>query len=414
MSEERLERQLRIDGWNQATLEKARLGVVGDDDLLASLFILSAAALGINHITALAPRLDERVIEAARRINPLLVLSALEGYYTHPFADEILEGCSAIADLSRFGLANKLLLRRGFTHNVPVVRGSLFEEGGSRGFRVFTYMKGREWQELDRIISPRSLPEAHFDDPVQDIVTAGVALEEVKNVLMGRMVSREMTEYSRPGIPSRGGNTRIAVVGAGALGNFVGLGLAFAGFRDITFFDPDIVEVTNLNRQVLFHDSVGKSKARVLATRLNEWFGTNARAIVSYYRRNSDLDGFDVIFDCVDNFETRIVLSEECRNAGKVLISGGTSAGAGQMVVYNPARPGRTPAELLGLYLIVEKRRVESFLRERKSCVYRPDPSVIMTNQIIAGFMVDALRMIREGGDPPNLFYDASAEGKIR
>jgi hypothetical protein len=50
--EERFDRQLRIRGWDQRALDEAKIGVVGDDDLLASLYILSAAALGINNIAA--------------------------------------------------------------------------------------------------------------------------------------------------------------------------------------------------------------------------------------------------------------------------------------------------------------------------------------------------------------------------
>ena len=51
--DERLDRQLRIQGWDQAALDKAKIAVVGDNDLLASLFIMSASALGINNISAI-------------------------------------------------------------------------------------------------------------------------------------------------------------------------------------------------------------------------------------------------------------------------------------------------------------------------------------------------------------------------
>jgi molybdopterin/thiamine biosynthesis adenylyltransferase len=119
------------------------------------------------------------------------------------------------------------------------------------------------------------------------------------------------------------------------------------------------------------------------------------------------------VFDCVDNFETRIVLSERCKGQGKALISGGTSAEAGQVVTYKPSESGVTPAELLGLYEIVDKRKVESSLRERASCTYDPDPSVIMTNQITAGFMVDSYRMLLDGQKPRTIFYDSTSSDRI-
>lgn len=70
----RLDRQLRIEGWNQSALDRAGIGVVGDQDLLASLFILSASALGINKLAVVAPALDRALIAAARRVNPSFTL----------------------------------------------------------------------------------------------------------------------------------------------------------------------------------------------------------------------------------------------------------------------------------------------------------------------------------------------------
>ncbi len=96
-----------------------------------------------------------------------------------------------------------------------------------------------------------------------------------------------------------------------------------------------------------------KARQKHYPARLNDFFGMNSRAEVAYFRRDTDLSPYDVVFDCVDNFETRIVLSEQCKDQGKMLISGGTSADAGQVVIYNPVKNGATPAELLGLYEIV-------------------------------------------------------------
>ena len=177
--------------------------------------------------------------------------------------------------------------------------------------------------------------------------------------------------------------------------------------------DPDTVEVTNLNRQVLFYNAIGESKAKTLSKKLNTLFGIESNAKVTYFDRNSDIEFYDVVFDCVDNFETRIVLSETCKDQGKVLISGGTSPNAGQVVTYNPNDDGTTPAELLGMYDIVEKRHPETYQRERAACIYQPDPSVIMTNQIAAGFMVDSYRMLIDGQKPENVFYDSTSNTRF-
>jgi molybdopterin/thiamine biosynthesis adenylyltransferase len=230
---------------------------------------------------------------------------------------------------------------------------------------------------------------------------------------MGQDVSDDLISYKRKKLKTSNGQPKILVVGSGALGIFVGLGLVYSGFRQIAFVDPDIVEVTNLNRQVFFYDAVGKSKAKTLSKKLNTLFGIDSKAQVAYFDRNSDISSYDVVFDCVDNFETRIVLSEICEGHGKILISGGISADAGQVVTYNPMKKGVTPAELLGLYDIVEKRDPEVYQRERAACAYQPDPSVIMTNQIAAGFMVDSYRMLLDGQEPENVFYDSKSNTRF-
>jgi hypothetical protein len=413
MRPNRLDRQLRIDGWNQDVLENATIGVVGDDDLLASLYIMSASALGINKVMALAPSLNIMFVETAKKLNLRLELTHVEGFYTHPILNEIFKACNLIVDLTSYGLANKLLLQKGFMENIPIIRGFCYEHENEQGFKIFTYKRGREWEELEQIISPYNLPNGHFDDAVLDTIVAGIVLEETKNTLMGQDVSEDLIAFKRKKIKTPNGQSKILIVGSGALGIFVGLGLACSGFQQIAFMDPDVVEETNLNRQVLFYNAIGRSKAETLSERLNEHFGMQNSAMVEYFNSSTDTTSYDVIFDCVDNFESRIMLSEKCKEQGKVLISGGTSADAGQVIIYNPMERGVTPSKLLGLYDIVEKRKIDAPKRERATCAYQPDPSVIMTNQITAGFMVDSYRMLLGGQKPVNIFYDSRNNARL-
>jgi len=409
----RFDRQRRIAGWNQAALAEARVGVAGDHDRLASLYILAAAALGVNHLVALAPRLDDGLVGLARSLNPELRLTFIEGFYVHPLMADLFNGCRVMVDLSRYALANKLLLDLGYRQNRPLIRGFCLEEAGEVGFKLFTYLRGREWEELGEIIAPRNLPHFPPDDGVLDLIIAALALEETKNVLMGRPVTQELIAYRRPQSVRERPDLRLGVVGAGALGNFVGLGLAYAGFHRLTFMDPDVVEPTNLNRQVFFGDAVGLNKAAALSARLNDLFGLESRSLPTAFRSEADITAFEALFDCVDNFETRIALSEACRAHGKILISGGSSVEAGQVVVYDPALGGPTPAQLLNLPEIVSRRQGPRSREEREACIYQPDPSVIMTNQVIAGFMVEAFRRLLDSQAPAPLFYDAGAPRKF-
>jgi hypothetical protein len=282
------------------------------------------------------------------------------------------------------------------------------------GFKIFVYVKGREWLELAEVVSGVNLPgRPAASDAVLDIIAAGIILEESKKILLGEVSATEMIRFQRPGWPPPELQPAIGIVGAGALGNFVGLGLALAGFKILTFIDPDDIEVTNLNRQVFFAGAVGAGKAETLATRLNQWFGTKALGVKDYFRQGTDIQEFDIIFDCVDNFASRAALSDACAAAGKMLVSGGSDVSAGQVVVYHPDMQSQTPADLLGLNDILAGRPAAGPERNRAACVYRPDPAVIMTNQIIGGFMVEAGRKVLAGHEASPLFYDAGAEERF-
>jgi molybdopterin/thiamine biosynthesis adenylyltransferase len=361
----------------------------------------------------IAPALDVQLMEMAEKINPGFNLTWLNGFFTHPVLGDIFHGCQMIVDLSRYGLANKLILEKGRQGNLPIVRGFCCEGNHEAGFKIFTYLPGREWQALEEVVSPLNLPHPHADDAVLDIICAGMVLEEAKNILMGHQVSEEVIDYRRKKLAPVRTDPAIGVVGAGALGNFVGLGLAYSGLQKITFIDPDAIEITNLNRQIFFYDAIGLNKAEILAQRLNAQFGARAQSWVTYVRSATDLSPFDILFDCVDNYETKIVLSEKCEQQGKILVSGGTNIDRGQVVVYDPTQGAETPAALLGLSEIVDRRNLETYQRQKEACIHRPDPSVIMTNQIIAGLLVDSFRKLLDGQETLNIFYDAHGDHRI-
>ena len=335
MLNERLDRQLRIEGWNQDALENSSVAVVGDEPILTSLFLLACSALGLNKLTVIASSLDSRILDMATSINEDIDLTYLEGFLVHPAITSFFSNCRAIVDLTTYGLANKLSINKAYTDNLAVIRGCV-DIHDDEGFKTFTYFRGREWQELKKVVSTRQLPLTTRYDPVLSMILSGIVLEELAKYLMGHDTSEAVITYRRKKLRDMLPEENICVVGAGALGNFVALGLGLTGFRNITFMDPDIIELTNLNRQVFFYDAVGKNKAEILSTRLREIFNINTDYNVCYFDAETDISSFDIIFDCVDNFETRIILSEKCKENQKILISGGSSANAGQVVIYDP------------------------------------------------------------------------------
>jgi molybdopterin/thiamine biosynthesis adenylyltransferase len=181
-----------------------------------------------------------------------------------------------------------------------------------------------------------------------------------------------------------GGNYHALVVGAGALGTYVSLSLALHHIGRLTIVDPDLVEDTNLNRQILFYNAVGQPKARVLAKRLRKLCPDLQATgkIMRVDREHFAAGDFDVIFSCVDNFSTRATLNQIAGERNIPLINGGAAPFNGTVEVYCPGH-----AACLDCYFGVEALAAEEDGR-RARCGEAPEPSIVTTNQLIGGLMV--------------------------
>lgn len=134
------------------------------------------------------------------------------------------------------------------------------------------------------------------------------------------------------------------VVGAGGLGSAALLYLASAGVGRLTVVDPDRVELSNLQRQVVHATaSLGQAKAESAAARLAALNPeVRVRALVERAegeRLAALVAEADVVLDCSDNFPTRQALNRACVQAGKPLVSGAAVRFDGQLAVFD-TRPG--------------------------------------------------------------------------
>lgn len=108
-------------------------------------------------------------------------------------------------------------------------------------------------------------------------------------------------------------NTKILLVGVGGVGSFAFEALIRSGFQDITVIDKDIVEITNLNRQLVANlDTINKPKVNIAkekAKYINE--NIKIRAInefLSKYNINTLENDFDYIIDACDTINTKLEL----------------------------------------------------------------------------------------------------------
>lgn len=133
----------------------------------------------------------------------------------------------------------------------------------------------------------------------------------------------------------------VLVVGAGGLGSPVCLYLAAAGVGRITIADPDVVDVSNLQRQVV-HDSttLGRRKVDSAAERMRR---INPGVIVTIHPAAVSADtvmglieGHDLVVDTTDNFPTRYLLNDAALRARVPLVHGSVFRFEGQVSVFLP------------------------------------------------------------------------------
>jgi sulfur carrier protein ThiS adenylyltransferase len=136
-------------------------------------------------------------------------------------------------------------------------------------------------------------------------------------------------------------NAKVLIVGVGGLGNPASLYLAAAGVGTLFIADGDVIELSNLPRQILFaEDDISINKADVAAEKLkaqypdidieaiNEMFD---KELCDYY-----LPQVDVVLDCSDNIKTRYLINQACVEHKIPLVVGAATGFDGQQLTVDP------------------------------------------------------------------------------
>jgi adenylyltransferase/sulfurtransferase len=158
----------------------------------------------------------------------------------------------------------------------------------------------------------------------------------------------EALRYSRhlmlPAMDFRGQeallSSRVLVVGMGGLGCAAAPYLVASGIGHITLVDDDLIDRTNLQRQILYRESdVGSLKAQRACMALRE---LNSEIEIEALCRRLDAEelsklvgGYSLVLDCTDNLLTRNAINEACFKARVPLVSGAAIRFEGQVVCFN-------------------------------------------------------------------------------
>jgi adenylyltransferase/sulfurtransferase len=135
-------------------------------------------------------------------------------------------------------------------------------------------------------------------------------------------------------------NARVLMIGAGGLGCPVLQYLAAAGVGKIGIIDHDVIDISNLHRQILYNNAdVGKPKATVAKQKLealNPYINLQAyQEKLTAENAESIIGEYDVIVDGSDNFTTRYLVNDTCVNLGKPLVFGSIFKFEGHVAVFN-------------------------------------------------------------------------------
>ena len=133
---------------------------------------------------------------------------------------------------------------------------------------------------------------------------------------------------------------KVLIVGIGGLGCPLLIYLANLGIGKIGIVDNDKVELSNLNRQIIFrYQDIGKFKVELAKNFVKK---INKKIKIKIFKKklceenkNKIMNKFDIICDGTDNFETRYIINDYCKKNKKILISAAISKFEGHLFKFN-------------------------------------------------------------------------------
>ena len=161
----------------------------------------------------------------------------------------------------------------------------------------------------------------------------------------------QVQRYSRhiimPQVGSKGQRallqSKVLIIGAGGLGSPAAVYLSLAGVGTIGIVDFDVVDMSNLQRQILHHsDDVGRPKVVSAKEAILEYNpGTNVvlhEAWLTSENAMEIISQYDVVVNGADNFPARYLVNDACYLSGKPLVDGSILIFDGQATVFLPGK----------------------------------------------------------------------------
>ena len=163
-----------------------------------------------------------------------------------------------------------------------------------------------------------------------------------------KFTKKQIDRYSRQIILKKIGiigqkkllKSSVLIVGAGGLGSPIAIYLTALGIGNIGIVDKDIVETSNLSRQIIFSNNDVKKGKSIIA--INKLKKLNPDINLKSFQKkltskniNQIAKNFDVVVDGSDNFRTRFLINDYCLENKKILVSGAINRFDGQVYTFN-------------------------------------------------------------------------------
>ena len=162
------------------------------------------------------------------------------------------------------------------------------------------------------------------------------------------LTSKQIQRYSRQLILKKIGpigqkkliKSKVLIVGAGGLGSPVSIYLAGMGIGNIGIIDHDIVDISNLHRQILFETKdIKKNKSKLASEKIKK---INPDINVSFFKEKLTkknisriAKNFEILVDGSDNFKTKFLINDYCVKNKKILITGAINKFDGHIFTFN-------------------------------------------------------------------------------
>jgi len=447
---ERTNRQECIKEWNQKKLDNSLVSIIGSGPL-SNFVISNLVGLQVGKIRIIDDKFydnnineflffdyynKDNKISKVKHLEQMIMhmnpnISA-EGIPSSIFTDSV-RNSNLIVDLTNDPSSKIESMLISDKLNIPLITASTGENKG----KITVYNPS---EKLEKILNKKDRKDyllLEFKDEKQGSITSGViaglVTEEIRKSIfrlddydkpLKRSVTYNLLSNNRFNEESNleinlnkeyglFKDKKVVMIGAGAIGNFVGLGLSLLGFGEIYIIDMDEIKEHNKNRQIIyaFDDCNGKRKVDVMSKYLKK-INPDDNSVAIYGKLGTCLEkedkiknvklinesellnlDCDLIIGCVDNMTARAFINSFAVKNSIPYINGGTDSFSGGVRIYSP---GKTAC------LDCQADFYSKAIEELENKDYQPghctaddhQSSVVMSNQIIGSIIIGEIRAV--------------------